>query len=205
MSASDWSTMKALGYSTWSGRGAVTVQLSSSDTWPAARVIEAAYYENFDDDEYTDFTILRLTGSLDTFERADFGQIAFRAVPPSIAYRICCETREHTLKHYTFIQHSETSEGSFYFSPIRDILWLSCLARTLLSIVNALQILTKRCNKSLDSSKTLLVEDTEWDEGLPDKHTLRSFSMLHGLEKILLVADDYDEDSSLQLCSAEGY
>lgn len=190
-------TIKALGYSTWSGHGAVTVQLSSSDTWPAARVIKAVYYENFDDDEYMDFTILRLTGSLDIFERADFGQIMFRAVPPSIAHRICCKTCEHTLKHYTFIQHLETLEGSFYFSPIQDILWLSCLAWTLLLIMNTLQILMKHCNKSLDSSKTLLVKDTKWDEGLPDKHTLWSFSMLHGLEKILLVADNYNEDGSL--------
>lgn len=176
-------------------------------TWPVAQVIEAASCENFDD-EYTDLTILRPVSSFDNFLRTDFGhrilemKSPLEKCPPPLALWICCESCEHTLKRYQFIQHLETAAGSFYFNPTRDTLWFSW---DLTSEPWRLIHLKTHYHRSLENFKTLLIQDSDWDdEGLPDKYCLRSFTILPGLEMIILLSDDYDYLShQLYPCSAE--
>lgn len=115
-------------------------------TWPAPRVIEAAIEdvegENEEDDEEEDeeddndddededflseFTLLRLAGSLSAFLECDFGHKILEEGPVEkcpfpVTLRVCHESRQHTLTQYILIQHAKL-EASFYFNPYRDSL-----------------------------------------------------------------------------------
>lgn len=41
-----------------------------------------------------------------------------------MALLIYHESRQHTIRTYTYLKHTDYSTGSFYFSPTRDVLWL---------------------------------------------------------------------------------
>lgn len=113
--------------------------------------------------------------------------------PPPLALWICRESREHTLKHYMFIRHPGLSAGSFYFSPARDILWLSWDVSDPMYLAE----LQEDYGRSLDRFKTLVIEDDEWEDGQPDIHLPGFFSILPELETILLTANDLDDDDNL--------
>lgn len=100
-------------------------------TWPEARVIEAAIHADFTGDEVTELTYLRPASSLATFLRTDVWdrdldiETPLEACPSPLALEVCRESREHALKHYKFVKHSILPKGSFYFNPLRDVIWFS--------------------------------------------------------------------------------
>ncbi|KAA8644941.1 hypothetical protein EYZ11_009315 [Aspergillus tanneri] len=177
-------------------------------TWPTTQVIEAASWETFDDDEYEESTILRPVGTLNTLLGADFScrHLEIRSpvehcLPP-IALWICHESRVHTLKQYTLIQHPDLSECSFYFSPRRDLLWLSC---DITSETERLDELQASYGASLDNFRALLAEDTEWEFWDQDQSSSPLLSILPALQTIVLVADDFDDDGTPNTYSSEEY
>jgi hypothetical protein len=84
--------------------------------------------------------------------------------------------------------------GSFYFSPKRDFLWFSC---DLTSDPKRLWELKRYYGASLYYFKSLLIEDIEWDDGKADDYTTNYLTLLGPLERILLIAGDYDDDDRL--------
>lgn len=177
-------------------------------TWPEARVIEAAIHVDFSGDEATEWTYLRPAGSLAAFLRTDVfwrdldTELPLETCSP-LTLGICRESREHTLRHYKFMKHSIFPQHSFYLNSLRDVLWLSL---DIASEWEDLEDLRVFYDVSLNSFKTLLIQDPEWNnKGLPDEYTRWSFSILPGLETILLVEFDYDEDDKLQPCTVEEY
>jgi 2EXR family len=99
-------------------------------TWPASRVIEVATCEDETAEEYTDVAILRFAGSLSSLLEEDFGTRVVEGEPletsaPPVALQVCQESRTHTLIQYRIMEHTRSRQGSFYFNPRRDMLWLS--------------------------------------------------------------------------------
>jgi hypothetical protein len=178
-------------------------------TWPEARVIEAATHVVFTGDEATELTYLRPAGSLAALLRTDVCardldiKLPLEICPSLVTLAVCRESREHTLKHYIFVEHSILPEGSFYFNPFRDIIWLSW---DLLDDTYGLQELEEFYNESIGCFKTLLIQETEWEwgnKGLPDEYTKRSFSVLRGLETVLLASYEFDNSGKIQPWSVE--
>ena len=96
--------------------------------WPDARLIQPVWHESGSNpDEYYAFTILRPAGplSLKDLGSRTMKKGLFEHCPNPITLWICQESRKHTLNHYMLMEHSQTTAGSFYFSPSRDVLFLT--------------------------------------------------------------------------------
>jgi hypothetical protein len=97
-------------------------------TWPPPWIIEAINYEDRNAEEFRELAILRIWGSLlkclsrTSLTRKDEPLEDYQH---PIALWVCNESRQHTLRRYTALQHAEFKAGSFYFSPDYDILWFS--------------------------------------------------------------------------------
>ncbi|KAL2861006.1 2EXR domain-containing protein [Aspergillus lucknowensis] len=193
-------------------------------TWPAAQVIEAAIREEFDDNErsdfkddiddesteladdagYKEFTILRPVSALGTLLRRDFSsrhletKFPLEKYLPPIALWICQESRLHTLKSYALIQHPDLPECSFYFNPLRDLLWLSC---DITSDSERLKELQASYQTSITQFRILLVEDTEWGDW--DISSSLTLSILPALQTVALVLDDFEDDRTPITYSAD--
>ncbi|CRG88240.1 Proto-oncogene tyrosine-protein kinase ROS [Talaromyces islandicus] len=177
-------------------------------TWPAARVVEAASWEKFDDDEYSEFTIFRPVGSLDTLLRTNFSSRPVETPSPlekcsfPIALQICQESRMHTLKTYALVQHPDLPECAFYFNPRQDLLWFSC---DIASDTKRLMELQDSYQTSINQFRILLVEDTEWEGWDWRASSSPVLSILPALQIVVLIDDDYDDDGTLITHSAEEY
>ncbi|KIM92921.1 hypothetical protein OIDMADRAFT_184941 [Oidiodendron maius Zn] len=94
----------------------------------------------------------------------------------------------HTLSKYCRIEHTAAKEGSFYFNPYRDVLWLST------DFTEYLQQLTQCYGEQLNGIKTLLVGEARWDETTPAEFTSSYLEPFGGLKVILLLLYTDDED-----------
>lgn len=101
-------------------------------TWPAPQMMEAAICQDETvQDEYKDVAILRLAGPLSTLLHDEhFGSRVVEQDPrvrcgPPVALHVCHESRIYTLSQYQRIEHTAAKQGSFYFNPYRDVMWLS--------------------------------------------------------------------------------
>lgn len=82
-------------------------------------------------DESRDIVILRFAGPLSVVLDDDW--FLSKAVQegllvycrPPVSLQVCKESRMHTLSQYRPMEHAAAKEGSFYFNPSRDVLWLS--------------------------------------------------------------------------------
>lgn len=187
-------------------------------TWPAPRVIEAASHETYEDADETDdedseetdedagydeFTILRPGGSYSSF----FTYNAFNGwrildsppleqCPHPVALQVCHESRHHTLKEYTAMQHTKSTLGSFYFSPNRDFLWF-CIDFT--DEPKRVDDLKAFYGNQLQNFKRVLVMDIVWTEDMPSAYTRVFLAALGDLEEIRLVyynSEDNDNNNN---------
>ncbi|KIM99159.1 hypothetical protein OIDMADRAFT_181579 [Oidiodendron maius Zn] len=167
-------------------------------TWPAPRMIESALCEHeIAPDEYRDIIILRFAGPLSVVLDDDwFLSKAVEEGPlvhcrPPVSLQVCRESRMHTLSHYRRIEHTAAKEGSFYFNPYRDVLWLST---DFTDVPEYLQQLTQCYGEQLNGIETLLVGEAQWDETTPAQFTSSYLEPFGGLEAILLLLYTDDED-----------
>jgi hypothetical protein len=115
-----------------------------------------------------------------------------------IALQVCKESREHTLSRYMSMQHLETKEGSFYFSPSRDVLLLSVdytngyYTDDVMYYSNELK---RFYNGQLNYIKTVLVLHHKWVETTPAGY-VKFLDIFGGLEiiQLLYLQDNDDEE-----------
>jgi hypothetical protein len=165
-------------------------------TWPESRAIEVAnskYDEH--EAEYTGTTFLRLTAPLSVLLKTDFGKDStpdgdpLTECPPPVALHVCRESRRHTLIQYRVMQHPDSPMYSFFYSPSRDVFFISRALSTQPQCVQALENLYR---DQLDTITTLLVEDGEWTWSSPADYTEKWLGPLPGLETILVTYGGYD-------------
>lgn len=82
------------------------------------------------DPEKLEYHNLQLTSSLSSWMQANFGsrvveENALEKCPQPIALQICRESRAFTLIHFKLMMDRRSNSSPFYFSPRRDMLWLS--------------------------------------------------------------------------------
>jgi hypothetical protein len=99
-------------------------------TWPASRMIEVAIFEDDTAEEYTYVPVLHFADLLSTLVDEDFGSRIVEGRPRElcsspIALQACRESRMHTLIQYQYMEHTRSKQGSSYFNPYHDVLWLS--------------------------------------------------------------------------------
>ena len=166
-------------------------------TWPTSRVIEGAICEDNTAEEYADVAILRFAGPLSLLLEGDFGTRIIEGkplerCPPLMALQVCRESRSHTLSQYRIIEHKRSRQGSFYFNPYRDVLWLSFDFTDEPEYLRDLQ----HCyGEQLNAIETLLVEEIEWNNSTPAGYTFNYLVPFTGLKFILVLFSDNDEDT----------
>jgi hypothetical protein len=163
-------------------------------TWPGPRMIEGITCEDEEAEEYITATNLRIAGPLSALLEQDFGTRTlggnrFEECPPPVALQVCHESRKHTLSQYHTV---ESMAGPFYVNPYRDILWLSM---DLTDEPECLQDLIRYHERELNTFTTVLVEEYEWAENTPAGYASKYLAHLRGLQTILIVRGDFDEDS----------
>ena len=162
-------------------------------TWPAHRIIEAAICEDETKlEEYEDVAILRLAGPLLTVLKSDFESRVVEGGPnefcdPPVSLRVCHESRKHTLSRYRRMEHSAAKEGSFYYNPRADVLWLSA---DFTDEPQYLDDLVRCYGAQLDNIHILLAEESELEE-----YTRWCLKPFGGLRTILLLVDSEDSDT----------
>jgi hypothetical protein len=183
------------------------------ETWPEARVIEAAYAEapgpdesNTEaDDELDEYVILRPTCHLSTWVQTTFSHRILEdgpleECPDPIALQVCHESRIHTLRKYTCMQHSKLSTRAFYLYPGRDIIWLNTDVTDDPIYVGELR---HHYSSQLGRIERVLVEDYEWNSTV--QNALNNLGIFEGFCTIEVVLDDEDvpEDADLDVVRAK--
>jgi hypothetical protein len=173
-----------------------------TNTWPAPRMIEAAICEDKTvHNEYEDVAILRFAGPLSTLlHDKNFGSRVVEQNPlvhcrPPVSLYICQESRIHTLSQYRRIEHTAAKQGSFYFNPYRDVMWLSI---DFTDEPNYLRDLKRCYGTQLNAIGNLLVEESDWTECTPAGYYSWYLEPFGGLKSILLLSRDsiWDTDES---------
>jgi hypothetical protein len=161
-------------------------------------MIEGAIYEGETfQEEDEDVAILRLAGPVSVLLSEDFGIRAVEEEPrmrcrPPVSLHVCRESRMHTLSQYRQLEHSVTTQGSFYFNPYRDVLWLSQDFTDRPEYFGDLE----RCyGEQLNAIETLLVEESEWNIHTPALYTSWHLGNFGGLKVILLLFEEADNDT----------
>jgi hypothetical protein len=162
-------------------------------------MIEAAIREHeTTPNEYKDVIILRFAGPLsavlednDCFLSKAVEEGPLARCPSPVSLRGCRESRTYTLSQYRQMEHTAIKEGSFYFNPRRDVLWLST---DFTDIPEYLEQLTQTYGVQLHGFETLLVGESQWDETTPTEFTSSYLEPFGGLKAILLLLDTNDED-----------
>lgn len=171
-------------------------------TWPPSRVIEATYYEDLDDEEFREITILRLGGSLSGFLKRDFGSRILQDKPLEdcdqypIALEVCNESRRHTLKKYTALQHEEYRAGSFWFSPYYDFLWFS---HDFTDEICNIGDIEDYYGDQLNLIENVLVEDTEWSYTTPADYTENYLCRFDNIKNLFVLCGTFDNNDRLVL------
>lgn len=182
-------------------------------TWPAPRLIEAAFcsptfieaeHRGLDlGDEGREHTILRPSCSLSWALKEDLVARTMYDRPlqycsDPIALQVCRESRICTLTQYTLLSHADTPAGSFYFGWKRDLLYLSL--NNILDRVYSKSL--KVCyGELLDKFETVLVEDFIWQELSHIKYIKNFLATFEHLSTICILFTendyfDYSENSA---------
>jgi hypothetical protein len=164
-------------------------------------MIEGAICEDeTDHEEYKDVAILRFVGPLSVMLDDDWFMSKVVEEGPSVHCRppaslqVCRESRMHTLTPYRRMEHTAAKQGSFYFNPCRDVLWLS---GDFTDEPDYLEHLTRCYGEQLNGFETLLVEESAWLESTPAGFTslLEPFGGLKAILLLLWYSDSYTEGS----------
>lgn len=153
-------------------------------------MIEACSYEDVDDeDEYKDYTILRLAGRFSTLLRSDFAcriveERAVEKCPPPVALYVCQESRKLTLLNYRVMEHSELDYVNFYYRPGYDVMLFYL---DFADDVEKLEELREEYGEQLDTITEALVEEGEWEDRTAAAYTAEVLCIMDGLETIFLV------------------
>jgi hypothetical protein len=174
-------------------------------TWPTARVVEAAFHEDRDSEDYRDVVGLRPAGPLMAFVQTNFGSRVLEGqtleeclTPVALQCVVNLEYIHWRIVNYYDIRTFWLSH--FISTPNRDILWLS---DDLLQEPEHLLELQQSYRKQLSWFKKVLIEDFDWDDEKPDDYTEGFLSMLDALESILLLTSDFDDDGNVLAPDAE--
>lgn len=174
------------------------------DTWPEPRVIELAYAEEpvYDAEEGDDSSGsndglfdrvgLRLTCGVARWLQTKFDSRIMEDQPlekclDPIALQVCHESRAHTIRHFTTIQHSKLDTWPFYFNRRSDILWLNTDVTDELTTLDGLR---DYYGRQLDQIERVFVLQSEWEflEGYaPDV-----LDVFGGLRLVQILLDDPD-------------
>jgi hypothetical protein len=80
------------------------------------------------------------------------------------------------------MEHTAAKEGSFYFNPSRDVLWLST---DFTDVPEYLEQLTRHYGDQLNGIEALLVGESQWAETSPAEFTSMYLEPFGGLKAIL--------------------
>ncbi|CZT52253.1 uncharacterized protein RSE6_13542 [Rhynchosporium secalis] len=167
-------------------------------TWPGPRLVEAAICKDETTMEYEDVSILRFAGSVSTLLNMNFGtrimeQDPAESCPPPVSLHVCLESRQHTLKQYRLMEHTNAKAGSFYFNPHHDVLWFSF---DFTDEPSYLRDLLHCYGEQLNCIESVLVREAEWEEFTPRRYMSKYLSCLGGLKSIAVLFRDEEDDDS---------
>jgi hypothetical protein len=152
-------------------------------------------------DESRDIVILRFAGPLSVVLDDDwFLSKAVEEGPlvycrPPVSLQVCHESRMHTLSQYRRMEHTAAKEGSFYFNPSRDVLWLST---DFTDVPEYLEQLTRHYGDQLNGIEALLVGESQWAETSPAGFTSMYLEPFGGLKAILHLLWCIDDEDSYE-------
>ncbi|KAH7108725.1 hypothetical protein B0J13DRAFT_422705, partial [Dactylonectria estremocensis] len=113
---------------------------------------------------------------------------SFRQLPDENAYpvalSICSESRAHTLKSFCRMRHYSQPGWSFYFSPTRDILWLSSYLWSLEE--EDVTALSTSYGRQLANVQNVILSVTDWSE-IADLEILRLLGGVNTIQILLAV------------------
>ena len=120
--------------------------------------------------------------------------------PHPVALQVCRESRQHTLRQYVATQHREFKAGSFFFSPYRDVLFLTL---DFTDEPSHLREVEHHYGSQLKNINAVLLEEVDWTQEGPASYTSSHLTPFGDLDEILLVYGDYNEDGDILPVVAE--
>jgi hypothetical protein len=179
-------------------------------TWPEPRLIEGAIFESdtpsaselyLDDEDLEDLDLadgsaflfreipfLRLAGPLSIILREGISRRTEDSMvhhtPHPSALQVCQESRNHTLRQYIAMEHTDLNAGSFYFNPSHDALWFSL---EFVRRQDRQQKLKRYYAMQLNSITTIIADKTLLMDETSGRYLSSYLGVLDGVKEVQLV------------------